>query len=134
MPDDLETLAKEHPVREVAHVRSWKECRAAIRNGYPVVVCSDQGFAMERDEDGFCNPRGTWYHAMAVIGVRGGARPGGFLLNSWGPDAHRGPRFPADAPACGFWVDSDVLDRMLRQGDSWAFSAGRRVCIRLAGD
>ena len=70
----------------VANVRSWDECRAAIRNGYPVLVCSDQGFAMERDDDGFCNPRGTWYHAMAVIGVRGGERPGGFLLNSWGPD------------------------------------------------
>ena len=59
---------------------------------------------------------------MAVIGVRGGERPGGFLLNSWGPEAHRGPRYPADAPGCGFWADADVLDRMLAQGDSWAFS------------
>jgi hypothetical protein len=122
VPDDLEALAKEHPVRGVARVRSWEECLAAIRNGYPVLVCSDQGFAMERDAGGFCNPRGRWYHAMAVVGVRGGERPGGFLLNSWGPDAHRGPRVPADAPACGFWVDSSVLDRMLAQGDSWAFS------------
>ena len=59
---------------------------------------------------------------MAVVGVRGGSRPGAFLLNSWGADAHRGPMFPVDAPACGFWVDSAVLDPMLRQGDSWAFS------------
>lgn len=122
VPDDLEPLAKEHPVRSVANVRSWEECRAAIRNGYPVLVCSSQGFTMERDEDGFCNPRGRWYHAMAVVGVRGGERPGGFLLNSWGPNAHRGPRVPGNAPACGFWADADVLDRMLAQGDSWAFS------------
>jgi hypothetical protein len=122
VPDDLEPLAKKHPVRGVARVRSWDECRAAVRNGYPVVVCSDQGFVMERDADGFCAPRGTWYHAMAVVGVRGGDRPGGFLLNSWGPDAHTGPRVPPGAPACGFWVDAAVLDRMLRQGDSWAFS------------
>ncbi len=122
VPDDLEVLAKEHPVRGVVNVRSWEECRAAIRNGYPVLVCSSQGFTMERDEEGFCNPRGRWYHAMAVVGVRGGARPGGFLLNSWGPAAHRGPRDPADAPGCGFWADADVLDRMLAQGDSWAFS------------
>ena len=122
IPDELERLARKHPVREVAHVESWAECRAAIQNRYPVVVCSDQGFTMERDRDGFCNPRGTWYHAMAVIAVRGGTRPGGFLLNSWGPNAHTGPRVPENAPACGFWVDAAVLDRMLRQGDSWAFS------------
>jgi hypothetical protein len=122
VPDDLEPLAKEHPVRSVANVRSWEECRAAILNGYPVLVCSSQGFTMDRDEDGFCNPRGRWYHAMAVVGVRGGTRPGGFLLNSWGPDAHRGPVHPAGAPRCGFWADADVLERMLAQGDSWAFS------------
>jgi hypothetical protein len=122
VPDDLEPVAKEHPVRDVANVRSWEECRAAIQSGYPVLVCSSQGFTMERDTDGFCNPRGRWYHAMAVIGVRGGSRPGGFLLNSWGPEAHRGPRYPGDAPICGFWADAEVLDRMLAQGDSWAFS------------
>jgi len=122
VPDELEPLAKQHPVKGIASVRSWDECRAAIRNGYPVVVCSDQGFEMERDADGFCHPHGTWYHAMAVIGVRGGDRPGGFLLNSWGPNAHSGPRFPPDAPVAGFWVDAAVLDRMLKQGDSWAFS------------
>lgn len=122
VPDDLEALAKDHPVRGVVNVRSWEECRSAIRNGYPVLVCSSQGFTMDRDEAGFCNPRGRWYHAMAVVGVRGGERPGGFLLNSWGPEAHRGPRVPADAPGCGFWADADVLDRMLAQGDSWAFS------------
>jgi hypothetical protein len=122
VPDDLELVAKEHPVRSVANIRSWEECRAAIRNGYPVLVCSSQGFTMDRDEEGFCNPRGRWYHAMAVVGVRGGTRPGGFLLNSWGPDAHRGPLFPSDAPSWGFWVDADVLDRMLAQGDSWTFS------------
>ena len=76
VPDDLEPLAKEHPVRGVANVRSWEECRAAIQSGYPVLVCSSQGFTMDRDEEGFCNPRGRWYHAMAVIGVRGGDAAG----------------------------------------------------------
>ena len=93
-----------------------------VRNGYPVAVCSSQGFGLRRDADGFCRPRGTWYHAMAVVGVRGGERPGGFLLNSWGPTVHTGPRFPPDAPVAGFWADAAVLDRMLAQGDSWAFS------------
>lgn len=122
VPDELEPLAKQHPVRAVASVGGWDECRAAIRNGYPVVVCSSQGFSMTRDADGFCRPQGTWMHAMAVVGVCGGRRPGAFLLNSWGGDAHSGPRGAGDPSPAGFWADASVLDRMLRQGDSWAFS------------
>ena len=122
VPDNLESLAKEHPVRDVARVTTWNECRAAIKNGYPVLVCSSQGFDLERDADGFSHPHGVWYHAMAVVGVRGGKRAGGFLLNSWGPDVHSGPRVPKDAPVAGFWVEAKTLDRMLGQGDSWAFS------------
>ena len=122
VPDDLEAIAKQHPVRSVALVRSWSECQAAIRNGYPIAVCSNQGFAMTRDRDGFCAPRGTWYHCMAIVGIRGGARPGAFVLNSWGANAHTGPLGLGDPSPAGFWADATVVDRMLRQGDSWAFS------------
>jgi hypothetical protein len=122
LSDDLERLAKEHPVKAVTTVRTWAECRAAVRNGYPVAVCSSQGFTMNRDADGFGRPQGVWMHCMAVVGVRGGARPGGFLLNSWGDRAHTGPGGLGDPPAAGFWVDAAVLDRMLGEGDSWAFS------------
>jgi hypothetical protein len=123
VPDDLEPVARQHPVRTVANVRSWEECRAAIRNGYPVAVCSSQGFAMGRDADGFCRPQGVWHHCMAVVGVRGGGRPGGFLLNSWGPNAHSGPLGPGHPSPAGFWADAAVLGRMLAEGDSWAFSS-----------
>ncbi len=102
VPDDLEPVAKRHPVRSVAAVGGWDECRAAVRNGYPVVVCSDQGFGLTRDADGFCPPRGTWQHAVAVVGVRGGSRPGGFILNSWGPNAHRGPLGVGNPSPAGF--------------------------------
>ncbi len=123
VPDDLEPVARQHPVRTVANVRSWEECRAAIRNGYPVAVCSSRGFTMHRDADGFCRPQGVWYHCLAVVGVRGGNRPGGFLLNSWGPNAHTGPLGPGNPSPAGFWADAAVLDRMLAEGDSWAFSS-----------
>jgi len=122
VPDDLEPLAKQHPVKSASNVRSWDECRAAIRNGYPVAVCSSQGFSMQRDADGFCRASGTWAHCMAIVGIRGGARPGAFLLNSWGPNAHTGPRGPGEPSPAGFWAEFAVVDRMLRQGDSWAFS------------
>jgi hypothetical protein len=122
VPDDLEPLAKQHPVKSASNVRSWDECRAAIRNGYPIAVCSSQGFTMKRDADGFCRASGTWAHCMAIVGIRGGPRPGAFLLNSWGPDAHTGPRGLGDPSPAGFWADANVVDRMLKQGDSWAFS------------
>jgi len=122
VPDELEPAVKEHPVKAIANVRSWAEAQAAIRNGYPIAVCSSQGFGMVRDGEGFCPPQGVWYHCMALLGIRGGTRPGGFLLNSWGPNAHSGPQGPGEPPG-GFWADASVLDRMLKQGDSWAFSS-----------
>jgi hypothetical protein len=122
VPAELEALARKYPVKTITNVRSWDECKAAIRNGYPVAVCSDQGFTMQRDADGFCQPRGVWQHCMAIVGVRGGARPGGFVLNSWGPNAHTGPLGVGNPSPAGFWADANVLDRMLGEGDSWAFS------------
>lgn len=122
VPNVLEPLAKEHPVKGAALVRSWTDVKRGIQQGYPTMVCSDQGFKMERDRDGFCNPFGTWNHCMSIIGFRNGRRPGGFILNSWGDQAHTGPVWPADAPVAGFWVDADVIDRMVRQGDSFALS------------
>jgi hypothetical protein len=123
VPDELEAVARQYPVKAVANVRTWDECKAAIRNGYPIAVCSGQGFAMTRDTDGFCRPQGTWMHCMAIVGVRGGNRPGAFLLNSWGGDAHRGPVGLGNPSPAGFWADAAVVDRMLKQGDSWAFSS-----------
>jgi len=122
VPDDLEPLARKHPVKSASNVRSWEECRAAIRNGYPVAACSSQGFTMTRDADGFCRASGTWMHCLAIVGIRGGSRPGAFLLNSWGERAHTGPRGLGDPSPAGFWADAHIVDRMLKQGDSWAFS------------
>lgn len=122
IPDKLEPKAREHIVKGGALVKSWADVKRSIQQGYPVPVCSDQGFTMERDKDGFCKPSGKWMHCMALIGVRGGARPGAFCLNSWGDNAHTGPVWPADAPVAGFWIDADVVDRMVRQGDSFALA------------
>lgn len=122
-PDDLEPKAREHPVKGIALVKTSADVEKAIRQGYPVPVCSDQGFRMERDATGRCAPQGTWYHCMCAIGVRTlGGRTQFFILNSWGDDAHTGPVVPDDAPPAGFWADASVVDKMVRQGDSFALS------------
>lgn len=122
-PDDLEPKAREHPVKGVALVKGAADVERAIRQGYPVLVCSDQGFRMERDRTGRCSPQGTWMHAMSIIGVRVlDGKTQFFILNSWGDRAHTGPCVPEDAPPAGFWADESVVDRMARQGDSFALS------------
>ena len=122
VPNALEPVAREHLVKSAALVRSALDVKRAIQQGYPVPICSDQGFTMERDRDGFARPQGTWNHCMCVIGYRGGARPGYLILNSWGDAAHTGPVWPEDMPVAAFWCDESVMDRIARQGDSFAIS------------
>lgn len=60
----LDAVAKKHPVRHVALVTSFDEAAAAITSGYPVPVCSGQGFSKVRDQDGFARPSGSWAHCF----------------------------------------------------------------------
>lgn len=122
VPPDIAAAAKEHPVKGCALVKSWADVKRAVQQGYPVAVCSDQGFTMERDATGRCRPQGVWPHCMALIAVRTGANEGAFLLNSWGDSAHTGQVWPPDMPVAGFWADAVVIDRMVKQGDSFALS------------
>ena len=122
LPDDLEPEAKLHLVKGISLVSSWEECKKALAQGYGIAVCSDRGFSMRRDSDGFASPSGSWAHCMAILGYQTGKREGGWICNSWGADAHSGPRGAGDPPPCGFWSEANTIDKMLRQQDSWAFS------------
>ena len=122
--------AKDFCVRTVALVDDYEDARDALSNGYPVTVASNQGFRMEgRAFSGklFGQPQGHWAHQMCFIGVDDEAKcPNGsqgalYCLNSWGTAAHGEP--VDDAPPGGFWVDRRTAERMLKQGDSWAFSS-----------
>lgn len=118
-------LAAKHPAKSVALVKTFEEAAAAIRSGYPVAVCSSQGFTSRRDDDGFCRGSGSWAHCMCFIAVRFD-RPGLLCLNSWGTNWVTGPKFPADQPDGSFWVEPGTVDRMLSSSwgaDSFAVSA-----------
>lgn len=122
VPDDLEPTARRRPVRAVTPVRTYAQARDALANGYPVVACSTRGFADRRDGEGFAAPRGRWAHAMCLIGLDDAhRRPGALCQNSWGPDWIGGPKRRGQ-PEGSFWIDAEVLDGMLGQGDSWALS------------
>jgi hypothetical protein len=123
VPDLLEPECRKHPVKTASLVRNWDEAKKALSSGFGIAVSSDRGFTMTRDQDGFAKPLGEWGHCMGLIGYQTGRREGGFLLNSWGDDAHTGPSGAGDPPPSGFWADASVVEKMLKQGDSWAFSA-----------
>lgn len=123
-PDELEVIAKQHPIKTATLCKSAAEAADAIANGYPVVVCSNRGFAMTTDKDGFLPPRGQWAHAMLIVGVDTVSDRRAFeIANSWGDRwvEVRGQHKLGTAPGC-FWADFNTVDQMLKQGDSYAFS------------
>ena len=122
VPDEIEKLAKEHPVADVTMVTSFEQACKALASGYGISICSGQGFSMTRDKDGFASPRGHWAHCMALIGYRkSGHRPGCVIVNSWGGSTTGGPQ-PDGLPPSAWWCEADTINRILREEDSWAFS------------
>lgn len=121
LPDDLESKAKPFAVGVTSLVTTYEQARDAIANGYPVAVCSDQGFDDRRDSEGFARAIGSWAHCMVFIGVDDtGKRPGLLCMNSWGRHWISGPK-RLGQPDGSFWVDAQVANRMLgRNPDSWA--------------
>lgn len=122
VPNELEPLCKEHPVRTTTLITTWSQAKDALYNGYPIAICSNYGFTDKRDKDGFARQQGTWYHCMLLAGYDDtNRRPGGLIINSWGANWIDGPT-RLGQPSGSFWVDADVLHRMLLQGDSFAIS------------
>jgi hypothetical protein len=124
VPAEFEAVAKAYPVKQFTQVKTWQEAKTAMAQDYFVAVCSNQGFTMQRDARGVCRPSGSWAHCMALDGYHTDAdgKEYGHITNSWGDRAHTGPVGWGDPPVDGFWAESRVVESMLRQGDSWAFS------------
>jgi hypothetical protein len=119
-PDAVVSQAAPYLLGLGAQVQSWAGLVAALTNGYPVTICTEQGFSLVRDAQGFCALEGTWGHCMLIAGVRFD-RPGACILQSWGPDMPTGPT-SLDQPSWSFWVDRPVIESILSEGDSWALS------------
>jgi hypothetical protein len=124
-PQNFVTLAKTHLVKSAAQINSWNDLVAAITNGYPCTVASNQGFAMQPDGNGFHAAKGSWAHQMCIIGVDNTYKtPYAIILNSWG-DVHgklKDFETQEDLPVGTLRVRSDTIERMLRQQDTFAFS------------
>ena len=123
VPDDLEPTIRRHPVASITLVKTWPAAKQALAQGYAISVASSVGFRMARNADGVCTPSGRWDHQMALLGyatIKGNEY--GFIMNSWGAGAHTGPLGPGGPPVGGFYAPAETVDRMLKAGDSWAYS------------
>src|SRR4051794_2280025 len=69
-PANVKSEAAPYLLGASAQVTNWDELVAALQNGYPVTICTGQGFTLTRDDDGFCRAKGSWGHCMFIAGVR----------------------------------------------------------------
>lgn len=122
VPSGLAQEAKKTPIDAYTACKNYEEVRDALANGYPVIVCSQQGFSQTRDAEGFAKPEGTWAHAMCFIAMDDKfKRPGVLCMNSWGPNWISGSK-RHNQPDGSFWVDADIVNKMCKMGDTWAIS------------
>ena len=123
VPDRLEKYAANHKVSTVALVTTFEDAAKAIQNGYPVAVCSMQGFSMTQRE-GYLSPMGQWAHCMMFAGVKWKPYPALLCVNSWN-DCYTGsvdPTLPVQFQRSAGWVKAETCTKMLRQEDSFALS------------
>lgn len=130
VPDEIERLSREHPVQDTSQVTTADRAADLLASYYSVAVCSNRGFTMRRDSRGFCQPSGSWSHCMllrAIVVVKGGDRAFA-IQNSWGDYLGGTKEVETDTngvitlPEGCFLARWEVVDSMLRQGDSFAIA------------
>jgi hypothetical protein len=122
-------VAKKNPVQTTAKITTQEDAASALYHGYPITVCSNQGFSYDVDSQGFHVAQGTWGHCMTLIGYEDHPTFGLYfiILNSWGDmfghltDFTSGEALPIGV----IRAHGDVVDSMLKAdgGDSFAYSS-----------
>lgn len=125
-PKEFLEIGKKHLIKSAALIRSWDELCAAISSGYPVHICSDQGFRMEAGSGGFHEASGSWAHAMTIIGYDNKhAEPYGIILNSWGENTHgilKDFETGVALPGGCIRARRRTIERMISQRETFAYS------------
>lgn len=125
-PECMRAFADENAVVGFVHIETWEQLRDAIAQRNPVIVGSSVGFGRRtgqvRSRSGMLRSRwwSKWRHAMVFCGVSDGKSKRALLLNSWGDNWIRGPKWLGDEPDGSFWISKRDAERMLRKGDAWA--------------
>lgn len=139
VPDSLEPIAKEKPLRQATLIANATEAWKAIGEWHPLVHCSNQGFDMRRAADGICRAIGSWAHCAGWTG-RFTLKSGTMVLrydNSWEgrPDGYgylgnpviiEGRNGPIKLNGNQFLVPLEVVDSMCKRGkETYAFAGAQ---------
>lgn len=123
VPQDLLDQIKANKFETSTLIRSVEEARDAVANGYGISICSGQGFSSNRDAKGFCAARGSWSHALTIIGCDDREGNMDFVMaNSWGAWNSGGQPADFKLPVGGWLAKAEVIARMIRGGGTFAFS------------
>lgn len=128
VPSALIATANQHKVVTATQVTDFATAAQFIQNGYPISCASSSNPTCQgtRDANGFGTGRG-YSHAMNYIGVRFGSNPGLLKSNTgWANAPVRGPSYPTNMPASlqavSWWETEATCNRVLKAGDSFAYS------------
>lgn len=118
-------LGVKHLVKTTAQIKSTEEAMQAIANGYPLTDASDVGFQMSPQvSNGYLLNRysDTWNHQTCFLAYDKHPQLGllFWYQNSWGSRAHGVD--PAGGPPGGFWITEKDAARIIRQGETFAYS------------
>lgn len=127
VPDDLEPIARQHFVQDIALVTDFDTAVQLLSQGVPISNAHPNNpIWTHRDASGFGDTHWDASHAMNYIGYRLGSRPGLLKINTGHGFHVDGPMHPNDCPtaiaACAAWEDADVVDHVLDAEWSWAYS------------
>lgn len=107
-------------------IESVEDAVKCLKKKIPIVAGSNQGFSSATDAKGFCSPRGNWAHCTFWNGVIDGPRPGINYQQSWNgiqPTNTPTVTLPSGReitlPQGNFFVDLDIIERMIRQGEAF---------------
>lgn len=130
----VDEIAKAWPLVTMSQANSFDDVAAAIAGAQcPVTIASMYGASMRRNKYGECVWSKSWAHQMCLVAVRFGRRPGALCAQSWGPRSAGGPsgdEYTDNLPPGGtpenilgfcWWIPADVIDRICRSGDCWAY-------------
>lgn len=124
-PKEMLDFAKPFVIKSAAEIGSYEAARDALTNGYALTYASNRGHAMDLQLDqatgkGWHHGNDTWPHQRCVIAVDDDPkRPGVFVLNSWGAQAHVPNN---DGPTGGGWFDAEEFDRDLHKSGVECFA------------
>ncbi len=127
--DSIEDDARLHPIQQMSLCQRGEDVWRLIGQLHPVLHCSNQGFAMQRQRDGTCSAVGSWAHCAGWSGrftLKNGTQVVRYD-NSWEGDADgsgylgnpitvEGRNGPIALNGNQFLVPVEIVDRMCRSG------------------